>query len=141
MAEHELPDLNDLIKKHLALREAVGRNPRYPLDAYVFVCEAVDYTCEKLGGRRDVTGRELLDGLCDLAVERFAFLAPTVLKRWNIASTDDVGEIVFTLVGVGLLGKSPRDSKADFHQLFDLEDELARRHTFETNLEETPGED
>ena len=137
MADHEPPGIHDLLKKHLALRDAVARNPRYPFDAYLFVCEAVDFTCEKLGGKRDVTGTELLDGFCDLAVERFSFLAPTVLKRWNITTADDVGEIVFTLVEVGLLGKSPRDTKADFHQVFDLETELGKRHTFDTNIDQT----
>lgn len=134
MSEPELPGINDLMKKHAALRAAIARNPRYPLDAYVLVAEAVDYTCQKLGGRRDVPGRQLLDGFCDLAVERFGFLAPTVLKRWNITSTDDIGEIVFTLVEVGLLGKSPRDKKEDFREVFDLDSQLRARHTFETDL-------
>ena len=77
---------------------------------------------------------ELVDGLCDLAVERFAFLAPTVLERWGITRTDDVGEIVFTLVDIGLLGRSPQDSKDDFHDVLDLHKTLRQRYHIDADI-------
>jgi len=133
----EATDLNlgELIRRQLALRKAMTHNPRYRPDAYLFVCEGVNYTCEKLGGRRDVTGRELVEGLCDLAVEHYGYLAPTVLKHWGVSSTEDFGEIVFTLVEHGLLGKNARDSKADFRDIFDLHAALRGRYRIDGGLE------
>jgi uncharacterized repeat protein (TIGR04138 family) len=134
MAKSEHPSIRDILRKQVALHEAIAEDPRYPIDAYLFVCEGVDHTCENLGGRRDVTGRELIDGLCDLAVGRFGYLAPAVLERWGIQRTDDFGEIVFTLVGVGLLGKSPHDSKADFHNVLDLRKTLHERYRIDPEI-------
>lgn len=131
MADSSDMSLGEMIKRQLALRAAMADNPRYRPDAYLFVCEGVNYTCAKLGERRDVTGRELIEGLCDLAVENFGFLAPTVLKHWGVTSTDDFGEIVFTLVEHGLLGKNARDSKADFQNVFDLRQTLRDRFRME----------
>ncbi len=128
MSEPTDLSLLDIIKRQLALRDAMVKNPRYRADAYVFVCEGVNYTCSRLGERRHVSGRELVEGLCDLAVERFGYLAPTVLKHWGVTSTEDFGEIVFILVEHGLLGRSPEDSKADFQKLFDLEKTLRERY-------------
>lgn len=113
----------------------MAQNPRYHPDAYLFVCEGVDYTCAKLGGRRDVSGRELCEGLCDLAVEQFGYLAPTVLKHWGVTRTEDFGEIVFTLVEHRILSKSPQDSKEDFRNLFDLPSALRERYKIDCDLE------
>jgi len=131
-----VPDPRELIKQHMALRAAVEKNPRYHVDAYRFICEAVDYTCTKLGERRDVSGRELLEGICELGLARFGYLARIVFEHWGIARTDDFGAMVFTLVEVGLLGKSPRDSMADFHEVFDLRQALDERYRID--LEEHP---
>jgi len=135
MADPEQDDLREVIRRQVALRAAMARQPSYAEDAFLFVCAGVNYTCARLGGRRDVSGRELIDGLCDLAVERFGFLAPTVLERWGIKGTDDLGEIVFALVEVGLLGKSPRDSKDDFHDVLDLRETLRARHRIDADAE------
>lgn len=128
MAESPEMNLGEMIRRQLALRAAMEDNPRYSPDAYIFVCEGVNYTCAKLGGRRDVSGRELCVGLCELALEQFGFLAPTVLRHWGVTRTEDFGEIVFTLVEHGLLGKSQQDSRADFENLFDLQQTLRERY-------------
>ena len=132
MANPDRDDIvSNLLKQHAALHAAFTRDPRFDLEAYAFVCEGVDYTCHKLGQRRDISGRELLDGICDLALDQFGFLARLVFEHWGITRTDDFGDMVFTLVGVGLLGKSPRDSKADFHNVCDLHEALDERYTVE----------
>ncbi|MFW6108236.1 MAG: Minf_1886 family protein [bacterium] len=123
--------VDDLLKQHRALRAAHREDPRYAVEAYRFVCEAMDFTCRRLGGRRDIRGRELLDGICDLALERFGFLARTVFAQWGITRTDHFGDIVFTLVGVGLLGRGARDSKADFRDVYPLRQVLDDRFRIE----------
>jgi uncharacterized repeat protein (TIGR04138 family) len=139
MPEADVPDPQEFIKQHLALRAAVAKNPRYHIDAFRFVCEAVDYTCRKLDGRRDVTGRELLDGICELALSRFGYLSRLVFEHWGVTRTDDFGEMVFALVEVALLGKSPRDTMADFHEVFDLRQALDERYRID--LGEAPPEE
>jgi len=129
MADDNRSDaLQKIVQHHVALQSAFLKDPRYNLEAYQFVCQAVDHTCRKLGGRRDVSGRELLDGICDLALEQFGFLARLVFEHWGIRRTDAFGDIVFSLVDVGLLRKSERDRKADFHEVFPLRQALDQRY-------------
>ena len=40
---------------------------------------------------------------------------------WGVRRTDDFGEIVFNLIDADLMSRTPEDSRADFHALFDLE--------------------
>ena len=128
MAESSRDEIvKHIVKQHMALRAAHLKDPRYDIEAYRFVCEAVDYTCQRLDGRRDVSGRELLDGICDLALDHFGYLARTVLGHWGVTRTDHFGDIVFTLVDVGLLGRNAKDSKADFHDVFPLDQALDER--------------
>lgn len=137
MADDDRRDLvQDLLKQHAALRTAQSLDPRYAIDAYHFVCEAVDYTCRKLEGRRHVSGRELLDGICELALDHYGYLAALVLAHWGITTTDAFGDIVFTLVDCGLLGKSPEDDRRDFHDVFDLRHTLDERYSIQ--LDEAP---
>jgi uncharacterized repeat protein (TIGR04138 family) len=139
MATTDPDGLAQLRKQHAALRTACEKDSRYHFEACVFVCECVDYTCARLGGRRDIRGAELLDGMCDLALERFGYMAPTVLEHWGVRSTEDFGNIVFNLVETGLLGKSPQDSIDDFRNVFELREELERRYTIDpSHIEERP---
>ncbi|MFP4057084.1 MAG: Minf_1886 family protein [Candidatus Brocadiia bacterium] len=128
MATTDPEPLAEFIRQQMALQAAQKREPRYDLEAYAFVCEAVDHTYTLLGERRDLSGGELLDGMCDLALQRFGFLAPLVLEHWGVTRTDDLGRIVFALVEVGLLGKSPEDSMDDFREVFPLRRELEERY-------------
>lgn len=99
-----------------------GRNPRYQEAAYVFVLSALNYVLEHLAEPRHITGREMAEGVRDLAIERFGPMARTVLEHWGIESTGDVGEIVFALVEAGVLIKQDEDSRSDFNDVFDFDD-------------------
>ena len=46
--------------------------------------------------------------------------APTVLGHWGIASTADLGRMVFTLIDVGLLARQPSDKPEDFDRVYDF---------------------
>ena len=98
------------------------KDPRYPLDAYRFVYEALDETLRGIGKRRHVTGRELLDGVRRTGLKRFGPLAKMVFNHWNIRRTDDFGEIVFNLVERGLMSKNDEDSRDDFREVFDFDE-------------------
>ncbi len=103
------------------IEEILKEDPRYPEMAYRFVMEALNTVIVDLPGPRHITGAELCHGCRDLAIREFGPMARTVLEHWNIASTEDIGDIVFNLVGKGLLAKTDRDSRDDFIGVFDFE--------------------
>lgn len=100
------------------------KDPRFSLEAYNFIFEALDYTVRLKYGDdareangpagQHVTGQDLLEGIRRFALEGFGCLAATVFAEWGIRRSDDFGEIVFNLVEHGLMGKQDSDSKADF---------------------------
>ena len=120
------------------LFDIVRHDPRYAYEAYEFVFAALEHTLDALGRRdRDddseelkpgthVSGRELLQGIRDLALREFGLMARTVFRLWGINRTDDFGEIIFNLVEANLMSKTPTDSRADFQNVYDLDQALVR---------------
>jgi len=116
------------------LYDLMRDDPRYPVEAYEFLCDAVSFTQDQLERTpRDeddpttdyhVSGAELLRGACQLAVQEFGMMAPVVFRQWNILKTDDMGNIVFNLIRGERLSKSERDEPDDFHELFDIDQAL-----------------
>ena len=93
---------------------------RYARDAYVFVSEALGYTVQKSERAGHVSGRQLCEGLSEFALRQFGRLARTVLESWGVASSGDIGEIVFNMVERGLLGKTEQDRIEDFCDGYDF---------------------
>jgi uncharacterized repeat protein (TIGR04138 family) len=102
------------------LKAVASSDGRYPLDAYRFVYQALDHTLRGIGCKRHVTGRELCEGIRDLALEQFGALAVMVFDRWGVRKTADFGAIVFNLVAAELMSRSENDSPADFDDVFDF---------------------
>ena len=122
---------------------------RYPLDAYLFLQQGLDFTVRRLHGEapdededgaadadadeepsvdRHVTGQQLCEGLRDHAIERFGPMAGSVLRFWGIHRTEHFGELVFTMVEVGLMHKTDRDTPADFEDGFDFREAFAPKN-------------
>jgi uncharacterized repeat protein (TIGR04138 family) len=104
------------------LDQMVANDPRFKPEAYVFVHDALGHTWAKLKQRRHVTGRELLDGIRELALERYGPMALPVLNSWGVRTTDDIGAIVFNMVQAGLLSKTEEDRIEDFHAVYDFDE-------------------
>ena len=98
------------------------RNPQFQDAAYVFVLSALHFVIERLPEPRHITGRELVEGARDLALERFGPMARTVLDHWGVKATADVGRIVFALVDTGILIKQDEDMLTDFEKVFDFDE-------------------
>jgi uncharacterized repeat protein (TIGR04138 family) len=98
------------------------RNPQFQDAAYVFVLSALHFVIERLPEPRHITGRELVEGVRDLALDRFGPMARTVLDHWGFKKTADVGRIVFALVEAGILIKQEEDLMSDFDQVFDFDE-------------------
>lgn len=97
-------------------------NVRFHRDAYDFVLDALQGLISGLSERRHISGRELAEAVRGLAMERFGPMARTVLEYWGIHSTEDLGEMVFDLVEMGILVKDPSDRREDFADVFDFEE-------------------
>lgn len=102
------------------LEQVIVKDPRYKPDAYVFVHDALGHTWSRLNQRRHITGKELLDGIKDLALKRYGPMALAVLNSWGVRTTDDIGAIVFNLVDAGILSKTEEDRIEDFHAVYDF---------------------
>jgi uncharacterized repeat protein (TIGR04138 family) len=114
--------------------ELARQEPRFSYEAYQFICDAVNFTQDRLGRLLEddnteidqhVSGGELVRGACTLAVQEYGLMAPVVFKLWGIRSTEDFGDMVFRLIGAERLSRSERDDPEDFHDLFDLDKALA----------------
>jgi uncharacterized repeat protein (TIGR04138 family) len=117
------------------LSEVLARDPRYPIEAYAFLFESLDYTRNMLKRKRSrfratrvpphpfaqhVTGQELSEGARRLALEQYGQLAPLILGQWGIRSTSDLGSIVYNLIESGAMAKTPTDSRTDFDNVYDF---------------------
>lgn len=104
------------------LRKLVRERRRYPLEAYLFLYQALDMSQRLVGEKRHVSGGELLDGVRKLAIEQFGPLSLMVFHHWGIRRTNDIGDMVFNLVDRELMGKTDSDKKEDFDGLYDFEE-------------------
>jgi len=114
-----------------ALDSIVASDPRYQRDAYVFLRDALDFTTKqqkKVKGVsvRHVTGPELLDGVRRYALKEFGPMVMTVFENWGIRSCEDVGNIVFNLIGAGVFGKTEEDSIEHFKNVYDFEEAFVK---------------
>ena len=109
------------------LDELQERNPRFHARSYEFVMQALQTVIQSLDEPRHIAGRELTEGVRELAIGRYGLLAKAVLEHWGIHETEDVGRVVFAMVEQGILVKEDDDTPEDFADLFDFEE------VFETN--------
>ena len=128
------------------LTEIVRRDPRYAPEAYEFVYEALEHTQKGLGRpayaepgtevgpEHHATGRELLEGVRELALRQFGLMARTVFRMWGIQGTGDFGEIVFNLVEANMMHKTDQDNRTDFRDVYDLDQALVQN--YQIKLEE-----
>ncbi len=127
-----------------SFHDLLRRDRRYRPEAYQFVWEALNFAQEELkmgtprlseGGtgegaeyrvkpEQHVTGPELCEAARQYALRQYGMLAKTVLNSWGITSTSDFGEIVFNLIGIGHMRKTPEDRREDFDNVFDFDDGL-----------------
>ena len=136
------------------IAELLRRDKRYHFDAYVFVFEALRYAQEVLDmgkvrngedkdadgsdaealdrdasdledePERHVSGQELCQAMREYAHQQYGYLAKVVLNHWGITRTGDFGEIVFNLIEIGQMRKTPEDKREDFDDVFEFAEAL-----------------
>lgn len=121
----------------LAFREGIMdqirlREQRFDERAYLFVLAALEHCQSHLTERRHISGPELASACREVALQRFGVMARLVLAHWGIQSTLDIGDIVFTLVDLGLLVSQPQDSRNDFYGVYDFAEAFERAYPWST---------
>ena len=130
------------------LYQLLKKDPRYTFEAYQFVRESLGYAQDilKLGketpdpaGKPDVrpaaqrerhlTGAQLCEAVRMYALEQYGFMSRAVLKSWGLESTSNIGDIVYNLIEIGWMKKSPTDRREDFDNVYGFAD------AFENNFE------
>ena len=133
------PAMHDVASKgagevtELAFREGIMdqirmREQRFDERAYLFVLAALEFCQAHLTERRHITGPELAVACRDLALQRFGVTSRLVLDHWGVRTTSDIGDIVFTLVDMGLLISQPQDSRDDFQDVFEFDQAFEREY-------------
>ena len=117
-------------------------DPRYSLEAYKFVREALGFaqdvmqlgtepTSDELAEEEDpeqspperhVTGQQLCEAIRQYAVEQYGYLAKVVLNSWGVHATGDFGEIVYNLIRIRWMRKSQNDRREDFDNVYDFDE-------------------
>ena len=104
----------------------VAADPRYPVEAYLFVQEALKHTQRALGrsktDQKHVAGKELLEGIRLYALKVFGPMVPTMLEEWGIHSCEDFGEIVFNRIEHQVASKTETDTRDDFKGGYNFDD-------------------
>jgi len=138
-----------------AIAQLLEEDRRYPLEAYIFVFEALHYAqsvlgmgrdapsepgCggpaeEEAGPQRHVSGQELCQAIRQFALEQYGYMAKLVLGNWGLHTTGDFGEIVFNLIRIGRMKKTPQDRRQDFDDVYDFDS--AFREQFRIVMPET----
>lgn len=112
--------------------KAVEDDGRYPVDAFRFLQEGLEYTVRQAHGQRalstkpaagapdprHVGGAQLCMGLRELALQRWGRMAKAVLNSWGLHTTRDFGVMVFLLVDHEFLHKTDQDHLEDFEDVF-----------------------
>ncbi len=133
----------DVTKTWNKIKEVIKKDPRYVIQAYQFVFEALDYTTTQLGksmykttdADRHVSGKELMEGVRKYGLNQFGYMAFVVFEQWGIHQDADFGNIVFNLVEGGLMGKTETDTREDFKNSYDLKKVFSDEFKFEGNYD------
>lgn len=127
-----------------AIRKLLQKDKRYTAGAYDFARTAVSTVTEEVrrgkgeNALRHITGQELLEGMRELALSKYGGLAVDVFENWGIRTTEDIGNIVFLLADVRLLGVSETDSIEDFKDVFDFNEAFLKPFLENRKLPDAP---
>lgn len=124
-----------------SLKQLVGIDTRYPIEAYLFIREALAFaaesmelgaTCgrppsgekeiERIRCERHLTGQELCEAIRLYALKQYGYMAKTVLNNWGVTETSDFGEIVYNMIDLGIMKKSTRDQRSHFDNVYSFDE-------------------
>jgi uncharacterized repeat protein (TIGR04138 family) len=98
------------------------QDKRYKPDSYEFVMEGVRFSQVRLKKTGHVSGRELAEGIRELAIKKFGPMARSVLQYWGMTKTEDIGNIVFNMIEKKILQKTENDTLDDFRDVYSFDE-------------------
>lgn len=122
--------------------DLLEQDPRFKLEAYQFVRDALSYAQEvlEMGGsgpevageadeascsarpENHLTGQQLCEAIRQYAIDQFGYMAKAVLNSWGVRKTSDFGDIVYNLIDIGYMKKSKTDRREDFDNVYDFDE-------------------
>ncbi|MCC9606772.1 hypothetical protein LOC68_16185 [Blastopirellula sp. JC732] len=87
---------------------------------------------------RHLTGQMLCEAIRNFAQQQYGLMAKTVLNSWGVETTSHFGDIVYNLIDIGMMKKSPQDRREDFDGVYDFEDAFVRDFRIEVTEESSP---
>ncbi|TWT38432.1 Minf_1886 family protein [Blastopirellula retiformator] len=84
---------------------------------------------------RHLTGQMLCEAIRNFALQQYGLMAKTVLNSWGVETTGHFGDIVYNLIDIGMMKKSPQDRREDFDDVYDFEEALVRNFRIEVSEE------
>lgn len=112
-----------------------GHDTRYRIGGYEFVLNGMEFYLTSIGEKRHITGQELTRGLLLFAQKQFGPLARTVLHYWGIIKTEDLGNIVYNMIDIGVVGKQSDDSIEHFYDIVEINYFFHHQHYFKVEKE------
>ena len=120
-----------------SIQEIAKNDGRYSLRAFQFVHEGLEYSVKKFYGTNmpvdephHITGRQLCEGLANLAADKWGRMAKLTLNQLGIKSTNDFGNIVYLMVDNKWMHARPEDSIEEFHNVYDFETIFEKNYDF-----------
>ena len=69
------------------------------------------------------------------SAKEFGPMVVTVFDNWGIRSCEDIGHMVFNLIGAGIFGKTDQDSIEDFKAVYDFQEAFVKPYSPEKKAE------
>lgn len=77
---------------------------------------------------KHISGQDLCNAAKEYAILQYGALAKTVLRSIGIHCTGDIGEIVYNMIRIGRMRKTPEDRREDFDGVFDFEAAFGKKY-------------
>ncbi|MCA9104889.1 MAG: hypothetical protein R3B96_05585 [Pirellulaceae bacterium] len=122
------------------------RDRRYPMEAYRFIYDALKFAQEDLHmgadeesedreeqdlTERHLTGQDLCEAIRRYSLQQYGYMAKVVLNRLGMHCTRDFGNVVYNLIGIGMMRKSRQDRREHFDDVYDFEIVFRQEYRFE----------
>lgn len=95
-------------------------------------CVEEDENDEDQAAHHHISGQELSLAARQYAIDQYGALAKTVLNSIGIHCTGDFGEIVYNMIRIGRMRKTPEDKREDFDNVFDFDEAFENKYHFGT---------
>lgn len=139
--------MDEEINEEAAIATLLKRDKRFCRETYNFINEVLDCALQLGAGEikqtetpfgdvdeesadAHVSGADVCGAAVVYAVALYGGMARVVLESLGLRTTGDIGDAVYNMIDVGLMAKTPDDSRDDFDDLFDLGEQLDNAFEF-----------